>query len=203
MCGRFSLISVGQFLAERFDIEVDDELKPRYNISPGQKIPIITEPKKLSMAKWGLVPPWAKDSSIGYKMINARAETIGEKPAYRDAFRKRRCLIPADGFFEWRKKVPYYFTTGELFAFAGLYEVKDGHMTCTIITTKPNEMVRPIHDRMPVILQDEKAWLDTPDVSLLAPYAGEMKKVQVSTLVNTPKNEGERVIRPVKSLLEF
>ncbi|MEK7214662.1 MAG: SOS response-associated peptidase, partial [Chloroflexota bacterium] len=167
--------------------------------------------------RWGLVPSWAKDPSVGYRMINARAETVGEKPSFRQALLKRRCLVPADGFFEWRgagkMRVPLRFTlkSGELFAFAGLWEgwrQPDGEWlhTCTIITTAPNDLVTRIHDRMPVILRRdaEDVWLDPKmiDVALLrgmlVPYpTAEMEARQVSTLVNSPQNDSPECIEPV------
>jgi putative SOS response-associated peptidase YedK len=178
VCGRFVLMTVGRDLAERFELEEVPDLVPRYNIAPTQMIAAIRrEPDKstrrLSLLKWGLIPFWAKDSSIGSKLINARAESAPEKPAFRTAFKVRRCLIPADGFYEWKKekggKQPYFVTSADRkpFAFAGLWDAwkgPDGDVieSCTILTTDANDVVRFIHDRMPVILlpADYGEWLD-------------------------------------------
>jgi len=221
MCGRFSLITVSEFLSDRFKVRVEEELVPRYNIAPGQYIPAILSeaPRKISMVRWGLIPNWSKDEKVGYKMINARAETLEERNAYKVPFRRMRCLIPADGFYEWKNadgmKIPYRITLqgGELFAFAGIYDHwkhdEEEIVSCSIITTSPNKIVAPIHDRMPVVLNkdDEDKWLgDVPAdelVLLLRPYAGEMKTERISELVNSPKNDTEEVIKPVKSLLDY
>jgi putative SOS response-associated peptidase YedK len=176
MCGRFVLITDLPAIAQDFDVpEVSIHFSPSRNVSPGQHIPaIIRRDNKNILASflWGLIPSWAKDPSIGAKLINARAETIAQKPSFKNAFAERRCLIPADGFYEWKregnKKVPYYFflKSGQPFGFAGLYESwlapdKKKVDTCTIITTQANEVVQPIHDRMPVIVpKDQEAiWL--------------------------------------------
>jgi putative SOS response-associated peptidase YedK len=157
MCGRFSLVSVGQALKERFGLDDVPELKPRYNIAPSQETAIITneEPGKVTLAKWGLVPNWAKED-MAHKMINARAESLAEKPAYRDSFKHRRCLVLADGFYEWKKvgnnKIPYRITTDGIFSMAGLWERKD-KITFTIITTEPNDFMKDIHNRMPLVLE--------------------------------------------------
>lgn len=195
MCGRFILLTDLSVIIKSFDIqEVACDYRPGNNISPGQEIAaIIHEDKnRLVCYRWGLIPSWAKDSSIGNKMFNARAETIAEKPSFREAFKRRRCLIPADGFYEWQKsgkvKKPLRFSlkSGEPFGLAGLYETwispeKKPVNTCTIITTEPNELMRPIHDRMPVIVSKELEdfWID-PDnhnqkelLSILKPYPSE------------------------------
>ena len=192
MCGRFILLADLSVIIKSFDIqEVACDYRPGNNISPGQEIAAIIHDDKnrLICCRWGLIPSWAKDSSIGNKMFNARAETITEKPSFKNAFQKRRCLIPADGFYEWQKlgkvKKPLRFSlkSGEPFGFAGLHETwaspeKETIHTCTIITTEPNELMRPIHDRMPVIVpkEQEAAWID-PDnrnqkelLSILKPY---------------------------------
>jgi putative SOS response-associated peptidase YedK len=192
MCGRFVLLTDLSVIVKSFDIqEVACDYRPDHNLSPGQEIPAVIHEgrNRLVGCRWGLIPSWAKDPSIGSRMFNARAETIAEKPSFRSAFQKRRCLIPADGFYEWQKlgkvKKPLRFSlkSGEPFGFAGLHEIwispeKNPIHTCTIITTEPNELMRPIHDRMPVILpkQCEAAWID-PDntkpkdlLSLLKPY---------------------------------
>jgi len=222
MCGRFSLITIGQFLTDRFMVEAEQNMKPRYNIAPSQDIAIIRNdtPKKLSFARWGLVPHWAKDQSMAYKMINARAETVAEKPAYKIAFKRNRCLIPADGFYEWKKsdlkKVPYRIELKDksLFAFAGMFDVWSHEnielVTCTIITTSPNKIVGALHDRMPVILarKNEQRWLEEHNESrlqeMLRPYPSDMMKAYtVSDQVNSPKNDSEEVARPVRSLLDY
>lgn len=223
MCGRFTLTQSGQVLMEELGlISIPEDYRPRYNIAPGQ--PILAardgdEGRKGAMLKWGLVPPWAKDPSIGNRMINARSETVGEKPSFRRAFDRRRCIIPADGFYEWRKegkrKIPVRFRMrdGRPFAFAGLWEAwrpPDGQgetlFTCTILTTDANELVQPVHDRMPVILTERSLdlWLDR-DVpgegvaSLLRPYpAEEMEAYEVSTRVNYVANDDPELIEPVQ-----
>jgi putative SOS response-associated peptidase YedK len=178
MCGRFILISDLSVITEDFDIqEVSASFQPSRNVSPGQHIlAVIRRDNKnyLTTFVWGLIPAWAKHPSIGAKLINARAETVNEKPSFKNAFQKRRCLIIADGFYEWKKdgkkKIPYYFylKSGKPFGFAGLYETwlapeEKTVETCTIITTQANDLVRPIHERMPVIIpkEQENIWLDT------------------------------------------
>ncbi|GAB2671228.1 SOS response-associated peptidase [Paenibacillus thermoaerophilus] len=197
MCGRYTLAADLAVLLARFDVDVAVwPHEPRYNIAPGQQVPAIVETasgtRRLGALRWGLVPSWANDPRIGSRLLNARAETAAAKPAFRDALARRRCLIPADGFYEWDKrgggKQPLRFLPkdGGLFAMAGLYETwtsPDGAKlhTCTILTTAPNELVAPIHDRMPVILspEAESLWLDrrVTDASALAPllkpYPGE------------------------------
>jgi putative SOS response-associated peptidase YedK len=171
MCGRYRLSRSKEVLAEHFDVEPDDDWQPRYNIAPTQSVPVIRQhpeqPKRLgSRMQWGLIPFWAKDPNIGFKMINARAETVATKPAFRESLRKRRCLIPADGFYEWKKngkvKTPFCFTMADdsIFAFAGIWDSwrnPEGKAieTCSIITTTPNTLLIEVHDRMPVILPDD------------------------------------------------
>ncbi|MEE9911643.1 MAG: SOS response-associated peptidase [Deltaproteobacteria bacterium] len=198
MCGRFVLITDLAAIARDFDVPgVSVSFSPSRNISPGQQIPAVIRRGNQNVLVpygWGLIPCWCKDPSIGAKLVNARAETINEKPSFKNAFVSRRCLIPADGFFEWKKeggkKIPYYFflKSGRPMGFAGLYETwiapdKKPVHTCTIITTKPNAIVEPIHDRMPVIVPEvaREIWLN-PNIKdparlcdLLKPYpAGEM-----------------------------
>ncbi|HZG73003.1 MAG TPA: SOS response-associated peptidase, partial [Chondromyces sp.] len=209
-------------LQKHFNFEVTEEITPRFNIAPGQKILTLLSDGKKQRAgtmKWGLVPFWAKDEKIGYKMINARAERIDEKPSFRHAFKRRRCLIVADGFYEWQKtengKQPYRFIMKDKkpFAFAGLWETwrkeENPLYTCTIITTKPNAVAEDIHNRMPVILHqdDYDVWLDpaNDDIehlkSLLTPYPAEqMDKYKVSDLVNSPRNDLAEVLSPLNSL---
>ncbi len=219
MCGRYTLVKTGD-IARRFNIEQSSmELQPRYNIAPGQELPVVlrNSPNHLEVMRWGLVPSWAKDTKIGYQMINARSEGIEQKPAFRKPLRDRRCIIPASGFYEWLKsgsrKIPYHFQlkSGELFGFAGLYDIytdADGNKlkTYTIITTAANDVVGPIHDRMPVMLlpEAEAIWLD-PDLhdpakllELLQPYPPElMESYSVSTQVNKPQNDGPELLEPV------
>ena len=224
MCGRFVKKSTKEELRARFGFQNTPDkstlFDARYNIAPSQEHPIliVSEDKRLVVGmKWGLVPYWAKDPKIGYKMINARAEGIDEKPSFKTPLRKRRCLIMADGFYEWRKvdaktKVPYYFKlkSDEPFAFAGLWDEwkkDDGQKlrTFTIITTEPNELMEPIHNRMPVILEekDEARWLDpeltTPSevLPLLRKYPSDlMECFEVSTIVNSPKNDVPECVVP-------
>ncbi len=203
MCGRFILLTDLSLIVESFGIhDVACDFKSGNAISPGQQVMAVIHDKgrnSLVPFRWGLIPSWAKDPSIGNRMFNARAETIAEKPSFKEAFRKRRCLIPAHGFFEWQKldrvKKPLRFSlkSDQPFGFAGLYEIwrspkKEWINTCTIITTEANELIRPIHDRMPVIVpKDRQAfWID-PDnhhqdglLSLLKPYpADEMRMSEV------------------------
>ncbi|MBN2368685.1 SOS response-associated peptidase [Candidatus Woesearchaeota archaeon] len=214
MCGRFSFSKPEkQLLLNRFGLtEIKIDLKPRYNIAPSQKVPVIfnTASDILSDAQWGLIPSWAKDDKVGYKMINARAETVAEKPAYRTPFKSKRCLIIADSFYEWNKKggpkTPYRFMmkNEDFFSFAGIYDEWNGITTCSIITTEPNDLMKNIHIRMPVILkkEDEKKWLSVkPDDAkeLLKPYpSGEMKMYEISELINKPENDTIDVIKEFK-----
>lgn len=222
MCGRFTLTENIQFLQQQFLFEFDEDIEPRYNIAPSQMVLAIGsngKQRKGSMLKWGLVPFWAKDEKIGYKMINARSEGIDEKPSFKQSFMNRRCLILADGFYEWKNtetgKQPYRFVmkNRKPFAFAGLYDVwKNNGQTiasCTVITTTPNRVTEDVHDRMPVILQEEDydQWINplNTDVvrlkSLLIPYpAEEMTKYSVSSLVNSPKNEIAECVAPLNSI---
>ena len=205
MCGRFSFIDI-EDIRERFKTEPID-LKPNYIVAPTQDVPVITN-GQLAMFKWGLIPYWAKDPSIGNKMINARAETVDEKPSFKHSLQRKRCLIVADGFYEWKRegstKRPHRITlkNKERFGFAGLWDTwkspgGDIVNSCTIITTTPNELMAGIHDRMPVILSrdSERVWLDQSIVdagylkSLLVPYPSEqMMAYEVSAFVNSPKN---------------
>jgi putative SOS response-associated peptidase YedK len=220
MCGRFTLTVSARLLAELFELDEVAELVPRYNIAPTQSVLIVrsssTGARQPMTARWGLVPSWAKDVSIGARMINARGETVASKPAFRSATRHRRCLVPADGFYEWAKtpagKQPHHirFIDRRPFALAGLWErwrptEGDPVDSCTIITTRPNETVEPLHDRMPVILPPGTftEWLAPEPLSstrlddLLVPHPAEgMEAVRVSTRVNSPANDDEECIRP-------
>jgi putative SOS response-associated peptidase YedK len=225
MCGRYRLSRRKQLVEEYFDAaDWQEDWSPRYNIAPTQPVPVIRQnPKEpireVSQMKWGLVPSWAQDSSGAAGMINARSETAATKPAFRDALKSRRCLIPADGFYEWARtgkaKQPYCFEVGEgdLFAFAGIWDRwKDASgnwiKTCAILTTTPNAVTAPVHDRMPVILDPDECdvWLDPGmmDVSaasdLLKPYdARLMRCYPISTRINHVANDDEECCRPVET----
>jgi putative SOS response-associated peptidase YedK len=223
MCGRFTLRAPASVVAEQFTLLEMPPFSSRFNIAPTQPVAVIRsapgerEPRhELVRLRWGLIPSWAKDPAIGSRMINARAETVAQKPAYRAALRRRRCLVLADGFYEWWKigsrKQPYFIRMRDdrPFALAGLWEFWEGpdHSSiesCTILTTEPNELVAPIHNRMPVILAAEgyEAWLDrTVEDPLriskyLAPYpAGLMEAYPVSPHVNNPAHDDARCIEP-------
>jgi putative SOS response-associated peptidase YedK len=225
MCGRYRLSRRKQLVEEYFDSAPwdDDDWNPRYNIAPTQSVPVIRQnPKEpvrqLSLMKWGLIPSWAKDSSVAAQMINARSETASVKPAFRDALKSRRCLIPADGFYEWKRdgktKQPCCFEVngGELFAFAGLWDRwkdQSGNWvkTCSILTTIPNAVTSPVHDRMPVILGPDSydLWLD-PGMTrieavsdLLRPCdARQMRCFPVSTRINHVANDDAECSRGVE-----
>ena len=219
MCGRYTLTADAETIQLAFGLaDADGWSQPRWNIAPAQSVPVITNqrPAALSFLKWGLVPAWAKDPAVGSRMINARSETAAEKPSFRTAFRRRRCLMPADGFFEWAqqdgRKAPMYIHLEEraLFAFAGLWESRrnpDGAKleTCAILTTEANPLIRPLHHRMPVILPPEhyEVWLSPEKVetgllmSLLSPRPAEgMRFYEVSPQVNSPRNDNPTLIEP-------
>ena len=220
MCGRYSLTSKLNNLQARFDFEAGSLVyRPRYNVAPTQEVLAVVNDgrNRAGFLRWGLVTSWAKDPRIGSRMINARAETVAEKPAFRQALRKRRCLVLADGFYEWKKeggaKVPMYIASRsrEPFGMAGLWETwktpsGEPLHSCTIITTSANSLMEPIHDRMPVILtqEAETAWLDrgiddpVALTRLLVPYpAPELEAYPVSTLVNSPSNDTPECLLPV------
>jgi len=210
MCGRFNLLTDAGGMVAFFNVLYCPELKPRYNIVPSQSVPavvLVDGAREVVMLRWGLVPSWAKDPAIGHRMINAKSETVAEKPSFRAAFRRRRCLVPATGFYEWQArpggKQPYHIhlANGGLMAFAGLWEhwEADGRVlrTCTILTTDANAAIAPIHDRMPVILErgDYATWL-APDASpavlqgLLKPCSDHILKADpISRHVNSPSND--------------
>ncbi len=220
MCGRFALATEKHVLEMLYQLEIQSDLQPRYNIAPTQKIQAVRRSpqhgkRELTALKWGLVPFWAEDVLIGSRMINARSETAAEKPAFREAFKKRRLLIPASGFFEWKKegsgKQPYYIRRkdGRPFSMAGLWESWEkgpaALETCVILTTEPNAVVKPLHNRMPVIIQPEAygQWLD-PDsdwkdlAALLLPAAPEeLTAYPVSRLVNNPVNDNGELLKPI------
>jgi putative SOS response-associated peptidase YedK len=238
VCGRYVSVSPPALLAERLHVDEvrapDAEIEPNYNVTPRTEVPVVAESirddgdrvRVLDRVRWGLVPSWAKDLSVGDRLINARSEGLAEKPAYRKAFERRRCLIPADGFYEWRvlpggtakrkPKQPYFIARvdREPMAFAGLYEVWRDRTdpnagwvrTCAIITTAANEKLEPIHDRMPVVLAESvwTEWLDpeqrdTTKLSrLLVPApSDEFLCYPVSTLVNKPDNQGPELLDEV------
>ncbi len=229
MCGRFVLSDIDAIYL-RYRINVSEDMKkevmPRYNIAPSQYVPVVYQDKKhenkIEMMRWGLVPFWAKDPKIGFKMINARAETVANKPSFKYSFKAKRCLVPSTGFYEWKKagkdKIPYYIglKNNEIFAFAGLYDIwKDAeggkHKTFTIITTESNNTLRSIHDRMPVILHRkyEDLWLDitVQDVNsliqILKPFPdNNMRAYIVSREVNNPRNEKPQLIEEIQKELQ-
>jgi putative SOS response-associated peptidase YedK len=213
MCGRYRLTRSQKQLEDHFDAYGEVEVLPRYNIAPSQSVLTIRQDarkpgRNLSTMRWGLLPSWAKDMSIGYKTINARAETVGTTTSFREPFKSQRCLVPADGFYEWQRngqtKQPYCFEVndGELFAFAGLWDrwtnpQGESIESCTILTTTPNPLLADIHDRMPVILSPDNydLWLDpgfrdTASVSeMLKPFdPALMRRYPVSTRVNQVQN---------------
>lgn len=213
MCGRFSFALSDKFVEEYFDVDIEDEVNvQRYNCAPSQKLAVITgeNPRRLCYFKWGLVPSWAKDISIGNKMINAKAETIFEKPAFINAIKSRRCLVPADSFYEWKQgkeKIPYRIMMKDEspFAMAGIWETwKDAEdkplHTFSIITTEANSMMQELHHRMPVILNvsDKTKWLtsgSTDEInSFMKPFSSDlMKAYPISKLVNSPKNDAVEI----------
>lgn len=220
MCGRYTLHHKPVEIEERFEIDLSgNEFEPRYNVAPSQSVLTIRriDAREAAFCKWGLVPFWAKDPSIGNKMINAKAETLAEKPSFKNALAKRRCLIVADGFYEWKKEgkspsQPIYIRRRDrgLFAFAGLWEewkTPEGNRmpTCTIITTEPNELLSKYHHRMAVILkpEDEAAWIDPKNAAgdvlpLLAPYPlDDLEAFPVSKAVNSPSSNEPSLIEPV------
>jgi len=221
MCGRFTLTTTPTDLKEAFpEVEVPEDLAPRYNIAPSQPVAVIanSDAGRIKLFRWGLIPSWAKDPSIGDRMINARAETLAEKPAFRAIYRRRRCLVLADGFYEWKQepggrvKTPMYvrLASGKPFAFAGLWDAwqpegADQVQSCTIVTTAPNQLMQMIHTRMPVIL-DRTAyarWLEPGEQqpeqlnALLRPFAAdEMTAYAVSRYVNRPQNDSPACVVP-------
>ncbi len=225
MCGRYLLMSSGAGLANWFGFDEGPALSARYNIAPSQPIPVVRtmadgDKRECVLVRWGLIPSWAKDAAFAAHTINARAETLSEKPAFRAAFRRRRCLVPADGFYEWLKsgkaKLPHAIRPkdGQPLAFAGLWEHWQGSGgeeidSATIVTTTANKLLRPLHERMPVILPREHhaAWLDSrrqaPEelLPLLTPYPDELLALfPVSDWVSNARHEGERCLAPETGL---
>ncbi len=222
MCGRFTITPKPASLQQELDLgKIPSEGKPRYNVAPTQDVPVVNnaQVRDVQMMYWGLIPSWAKEKSIGVRMINARSETLREKPAFRQAFKQRRCLILADGFYEWQRrdpkapKVPMYFQLEDAkpFFFAGLWESwhetpEKELLSCTIITCGPNDLVAKIHDRMPVILDKQSCWkwLEEKDPlilqGMLAPYpAGKMQAHIVGRTINNPKMDTAECILPLDS----
>ncbi|NEU32070.1 SOS response-associated peptidase [bacterium LRH843] len=218
MCGRFTLFGPPESLQEEFDLATLPILDERYNIAPTQDVFAIIQAehkRRAGYLKWGLIPSWSKDATFCHKLINARAETIDSKPSFKRAFERRRCIIPASGFYEWMKldegKQPHFIfpTTMNFFAFAGLWEKwidEQNHPTysCTIITTESNELMAPLHHRMPVILSKDSysTWLDSNTEiehvrDLLLPFPSEQMETRpVSTIVNSTRNETDECIAP-------
>ena len=217
MCGRYAITDPEEY-AERFGLDaLPEEIKPRFNAAPGQNLPVIIreDENRLEIMKWGLIPFWSKDIKIGYKMINARAEGVDSKASFRKPFKSQRCLIPANGFYEWQRnghaKQPYFFCKSDksAFAFAGLYDVwhsaGEKIKSFTIITTAANNLVKPIHDRMPVILDisTESEWLDpeTDSLTLInllkSKESIDWQSYRVSDLVNSPGNDHASIIEPI------
>ena len=217
MCSRYFLDADGNVIAYTFNVPVHDRIRKRFNIAPTQEAPVIRADgaggREVAMLRWGLLPSWSKDPAAAGRMINARSETAAEKPYFRSAFRSRRCVVPATGFFEWKgepgRKQPFAITAADqpLFAFAGLWESWHDKSrpdappveTFTIITTDANETVAAIHDRMPVILPADRVndWLTAPPAEagkLLAPYAGPTRVRAVSKLVGNPRNDSPEVL---------
>ena len=222
MCGRYTIVKSAEELEKQFEIDINKEVyHPSYNLAPTQIAPVITNasPNQASFLQWGLIPSWAKDQSIGYKMINARSETLLEKPAFKTSFQNKRCVVLVDGFYEWKNqgklKIPSYIslTSNQTFALAGLWDSwknPTGEIlsTFTIITTKENTFMQQIHQRMPCIFENNnqiKLWLDeslsTSDhLNLLNPLENEKLKMhEVSVLVNSPKNNKPSLISHVEN----
>ena len=221
MCGRFTITLDASVVQEELELgEMPKGWIPRYNVAPSQPIPVVTNEtdRKVEWMHWGLIPSWAKDPSIGQRMINARSETLAEKPSFRNAYRRRRCLILADGFYEWQRPggkggpaIPFFFRRKDqrAFAFAGLWEIwqsslGDELVSATIITCSPNPLVQKVHKRMPVILQDINMWewLKPNEKNtlqgMLTPYdEGLMEAYEVGRDVNSPKNDRPEVLIPI------
>ena len=223
MCGRYNLITDAEALVDFFEIDQvlfeASGLGPRYNIAPGQNVPIIRNAghcNELLLARWGLVPHWSREPGTKYSTINARAETVAEKPSYRDAFKRKRCLISANGFYEWRrdgdKKTPHHIHAPDnsLLAFAGLWDhwekQGEGFDSCSIIVIAASRAMQPIHERMPVILNPAQysTWLNPAHYnraqleSMLVPYAGSLEIDQISRFVNSPENDGPGCVAPLE-----
>lgn len=214
MCGRYTLHTTNE-LEDRYRVEVSDAIQANYNVAPSQTMPVITQ-DGLRLMRWGLIPRWAKDEKIGYKLINARSETVFEKPMWKGIVKQRRCLIPANGFYEWQKrgkeKQPFYIRLHDdtIFSFAGIWETWEHEgktwETYSILTTSPNDEMKTIHDRMPVILHkdDEAQWLAADSQAdmeiLLRPYTnGKLETYEVSSDVNTVRLNNDTLIGAINS----
>jgi len=207
MCGRYALHASPEVIALAFGLARVPAFAPRYNIAPASTVLIVRD-NEAAMARWGLVPRWAKDPSVGARLNNARAETVAEKPSFRDAYRNRRCLLPASGFYEWKpeggRKQPYYVypSAGELFAFAGLWERWSGPdgvlQSCAIITTGANERMAAVHERMPVILPPERyaVWLAGGETPLRPCPPDAIAIRRVGRTVNNARNDAPGLIEP-------
>ena len=222
MCSRYFLDADGNVIAYTFNVPVHDRIRKRFNIAPTQEAPVVRATaqgaREVAMLRWGLVPFWAKDPAIGNRMINARAETVAEKPAFRAAYRRRRCLVLADGFYEWHRegsvKIPWYISLAseEPFAFAGLWEnwrskeTDESLQTATLITTQANDFLAPLHHRMPVILDADRAerWLAGDDelVATATRDSPRLRAWPVDRRVNNARNEGDELIEPDGDVLE-
>lgn len=223
MCGRFTLQHSGEMLAQIFGVKVSQDIKPRYNIAPTQHVPVVrTSPEDnmlhIDLLKWGLIPSWAKDTSIGSHMINARSETVDQKPSFKYSLKHRRCIAPANGFYEWQevdgKKHPLYIKLKDssLMMFAGIWDHwknPEGEVieSFSILTTSSNDLIKPLHDRMPVILdsQYKDTWLDiqVSDPEQFKPFfkpypSDQMEMYQVGDIVNSPRNDAPECIQPIK-----
>jgi len=218
MCGRYGIFPASD-ISNRFGTSNSLDFVDRYNIAPGQIAPVITNRNQVEITpmKWGLIPSWAKDPQIGLRMINARSESLLDKPSFRNSFKYRRCLIPASGFYEWKQKdklkKPYFIRPAnhKIFAFGGLYDAwvnPAGNQvnSYTIISTTPNDILKPIHNRMPVILQeqDEKIWLNSNSnqsdlLNLLKPYSGDLETYEVSPAVNRAAYDDQSLIDPIEN----
>jgi putative SOS response-associated peptidase YedK len=209
MCGRYSLHSNPDVIALQFGLQSVPDIAPRYNIAPTAEV-LVVKQDGAALARWGLIPRWAKDPAIGLKLNNARAETLSVKATFSDAYYRRRCLIPANGFYEWRSqgamKQPYYIHSAdsELFAFAGLWEIWQDVETCTVITTEANLSIGHIHDRMPVIIGREHyvGWLHGEDGLLRPAPERAIRSYPVSVAVNRAANESAALIAPLRSEIQ-
>ncbi|MBC8284325.1 MAG: SOS response-associated peptidase [Nitrospinae bacterium] len=209
MCGRYTLTKSLKTIESHFKpVRISLRHFPSFNIAPSQISSVITQESELTGMKWGLVPSWSKDAQSGSKLINARSETLHEKPSFRDSFKNKRCLIPADGFVEWKGKNPYYirFKSQDLFAFAGLWSTWDSGdeplHTFTIVTTEANKVLSPLHSRMPVIVHPDnyEKWLSGDSHSLTSLFTAlpnnELEYFEISTAINSPKNNEANLLQP-------
>jgi len=209
MCGRYTLTKNIKTIESHFKpVQTNLKYFPSFNIAPSQISVVVTQKSEMMGMKWGLVPTWAKDAQIGNKLINARSETLHEKPSFRDSFENKRCLIPADGFIEWKGKQPYYirFKDQRIFAFAGLWSTWDSGdkplHTFTIITTKANQTLSAIHSRMPLIMHPKnyKKWFLDDNISLASPFTKnteiDLEFFEISTAINSPKNNEISLLQP-------